>query len=183
MENEEVKVQENKNKKSNFGFTLFACIMTAVIVFLATNLGQKASKVVDPDVSNSNKQEEKSNVTSNLTSTSVAGSYEYSVNDNQKIFITFFDDGSFEMYTDSNQAGVTGITTYGTYGIIDNNTLKVTTLFTFNNGNYTSDINTINYKVNEDGTITVPASGSPAKRITTTRLYTLGEVLENILKK
>ena len=51
MENEvkeEVKVAEPK-KKGNGLFTVFACVMTGVIVFLATNLGDKASKVVDPE--------------------------------------------------------------------------------------------------------------------------------------
>lgn len=78
--------------KTNWGFTLFACLATGIIVFLAMNLGEKASKVVDPDTnskssnitsnedSNSNSSEVSnsnidsnvdSNVTSNTTQTSV----------------------------------------------------------------------------------------------------------------
>ncbi len=60
---EEVKVETKK--KGNGLFTLFACIMTGVIVFLATNVGQKASKVVDPDTNGGSKE---SNVTSNVES-------------------------------------------------------------------------------------------------------------------
>ena len=61
MDNKEEKVEvESKSKKKNIGFTLFACLMTGVIVFLATNLGQKASKIVEPDTNSaSNKVEEK----------------------------------------------------------------------------------------------------------------------------
>ena len=37
MDNKEEKVEvESKSKKKNIGFTLFACLMTGVIVFLAT---------------------------------------------------------------------------------------------------------------------------------------------------
>ena len=61
---EEVKVVEPK-KKGNGLFTLFACIMTGIIVFLASNIGQKASKVVDPDTKSGSKE---SNVTSNVES-------------------------------------------------------------------------------------------------------------------
>ena len=63
MENE-VKVETKK--KGNGLFTLFACIMTGIIVFLATNIGQKASKTVDPDTPKKN--EVTSNVESNTTS-------------------------------------------------------------------------------------------------------------------
>ena len=61
---EEVKVEPKK--KGNVLFTLFACVMTGVIVFLATNIGQKASKTVDPDTPK--KSEVTSNVESNTTS-------------------------------------------------------------------------------------------------------------------
>ena len=61
---EEVKVEPKK--KSNGLFTLFACVMTGIIVFLATNIGQKASKTVDPDTPKKN--EVTSNVESNTTS-------------------------------------------------------------------------------------------------------------------
>ena len=63
MENE-VKVETKK--KGNGLFTLFACVMTGIIVFLATNIGQKASKTVDPDTPKKN--EVTSNVESNTTS-------------------------------------------------------------------------------------------------------------------
>ena len=62
MENE-VKVETKK--KGNGLFTLFACVMTGIIVFLATNIGQKASKTVDPDTPSKNTS---SNVTSNIES-------------------------------------------------------------------------------------------------------------------
>ena len=63
MDNE-VKVETKK--KGNVLFTLFACIMTGVIVFLATNIVQKASKTVDPDTPKKN--EVTSNVESNTAS-------------------------------------------------------------------------------------------------------------------
>ena len=62
MENEIKEEKAECKKKGNGLFTLFACVMTGIIVFLATNLGYKASKVVDPDTSNST-----SNVESNTT--------------------------------------------------------------------------------------------------------------------
>jgi hypothetical protein len=62
---EEVKVEEPKKKRNGL-FTLFACVMTGIIVFLATNIGQKASKTVDPDTPKKN--EVTSNVESNTTS-------------------------------------------------------------------------------------------------------------------
>ena len=69
MENEEIKSTSSK-KKTNIGFTLFACIMTGVIVFLATNLGQKAAKVVDPETkSTKSNTEEKIESSSNVEST------------------------------------------------------------------------------------------------------------------
>ena len=83
METEEEKKEEVQSeapkKKGNGLFTLFACIMTGIIVFLAINIGQKASKVVDPDtgssktkaVSNSNSNDasnKESNLESNTTS-------------------------------------------------------------------------------------------------------------------
>ena len=67
MENEvkqEVKVETKK--KGNGLFTVFACVMTGAIVFMATNLGEKASKVVDPDTNGGNTTT--SNVESNVTS-------------------------------------------------------------------------------------------------------------------
>ena len=78
---------QNKNNKSvNWGFTLFACVATGIIVFLSMNLGEKASKIVNPDTgsvktsnitsdenSNSNiigNETSNSNVTSNVASNS-----------------------------------------------------------------------------------------------------------------
>ena len=71
MENEvkeEVKVETKK--KNNGLFTAFACVMTGAIVFMATNLGQKASKVVDPDTNggSTTTSNVESNVTSNIES-------------------------------------------------------------------------------------------------------------------
>ncbi len=67
MDNEvKEEVKEEPKKKGNGLFTLFACVMTGVIVFLATNIGQKASKTVDPDTPK--KSEVTSNVESNNTS-------------------------------------------------------------------------------------------------------------------
>lgn len=57
--------KEVVKRKTNWGFTLFACIATGVIVFLAMNLGEKAGKIVDPDTNGSS-----SNVTSNQDSNS-----------------------------------------------------------------------------------------------------------------
>ena len=78
MDNE-VKVETKK--KGNALFTLFACVMTGVIVFLACNIGQKASKTVDPDtpkkndatsnVESNTTSNVESNVTSNTTSTAI----------------------------------------------------------------------------------------------------------------
>ena len=65
MENEkaEEKVEVSQKKKGNGLFTIFACIMTGIIVFLATNLGQKASKIISPDVE---KTHSKSNLLQNV---------------------------------------------------------------------------------------------------------------------
>lgn len=52
--------KEVVKRKTNWGFTLFACLATGIIVFLAMNLGEKAGKIVDPDTNDSS-----SNVTSN----------------------------------------------------------------------------------------------------------------------
>lgn len=46
-------------KKRSGLFTLFACIMTAIIVVLAMNLGQKIAKTVEPDTKSSTKVEDK----------------------------------------------------------------------------------------------------------------------------
>ena len=76
MENEvkpEVKVEEPKKKGNGF-FTVFACVMTGIIVFLATNLGDKASKVVDPETNSgtTTTSNVESNVVSNVTSNAVS---------------------------------------------------------------------------------------------------------------
>lgn len=74
-------MSENKNNgenvvvqksKTNWGFTLFACLATGIIVFLAMNLGQKASKIVDPntDSKSSNVTSNESNSNSNVVSNS-----------------------------------------------------------------------------------------------------------------
>lgn len=53
-----VEVKEVKpKKKRNWVFTLFACIATGVIVFLAMNIGQNLSKTVEPDTNKSNNKE------------------------------------------------------------------------------------------------------------------------------
>lgn len=52
--------KEVVKRKTNWGFTLFACLATGIIVFLAMNLGEKAGKIVNPDTNDSS-----SNVTSN----------------------------------------------------------------------------------------------------------------------
>ena len=72
MENEvkeEVKVEEPKKKGNGF-FTVFACVMTGIIVFLACNLGDKASKVVDPETNSGDTTT--SNVESNVASNAVS---------------------------------------------------------------------------------------------------------------
>ena len=64
---EEVVVSKSCKKTGSIFFTIFACLMTGVIVFLATNIGLKAAKTVDPEPKcpTSNKE---SNVTSNVES-------------------------------------------------------------------------------------------------------------------
>lgn len=68
MDNKE-EIKEEKvveKRKTNWLFTIFACIMTGVIVYLAIGLGDKASKIIDPDTGKSESKEEKtSNVESN----------------------------------------------------------------------------------------------------------------------
>lgn len=61
MENEEKKVKVKKKGRNGL-FTLFACIMTAIIVVLAMNIGDKLSKIVENNkasnsTSNTNKKE------------------------------------------------------------------------------------------------------------------------------
>ena len=58
-------------KKNNWLFTLFACVMTAIIVALAMNLGQKASKIVDPDTSTSKTEEKKEESSNTQTESNV----------------------------------------------------------------------------------------------------------------
>ena len=74
MDNEVKEEKVECKKKGNGLFTLFACVMTGIIVFLATNLGYKASKVVEPDTNGGSKTtsnvESNSNVTSNVESNS-----------------------------------------------------------------------------------------------------------------
>ena len=84
MENEvkeEVKVETKK--KGNGLFTLFACVMTGIIVFLATNIGQKASKTVDPDTPKKNEvtSNVESNTTSNVVDTTVTDAEKTQVNE------------------------------------------------------------------------------------------------------
>ncbi len=62
--NQEVKVETPK-KKRNWLFTLFACVATGVIVYLAINIGNNASKTVDPDVNKSCDKVSNSNIESN----------------------------------------------------------------------------------------------------------------------
>lgn len=52
-QNVEVKETQPK-KKRNWLFTLFACIATGVIVFLAMNIGEDLGKTVDPKTDSSN---------------------------------------------------------------------------------------------------------------------------------
>lgn len=47
MENGE-NVTKTVKRKRNWAFTLFACIATGVITFLAVNLGNNASKIIEP---------------------------------------------------------------------------------------------------------------------------------------
>ena len=70
MENEVKEEKVETKKKGNGLFTLFACVMTGIIVFLATNLGDKAAKTVDPDTNSGNTTTSNvaSNVESNVTS-------------------------------------------------------------------------------------------------------------------
>jgi len=57
-----VSAVKNKKESSTF-FTIFACIMTGVIVYLATLIGNDAAKVVDPETPSKD-----SNITSNVVS-------------------------------------------------------------------------------------------------------------------
>ena len=52
-QNVEVKETQPK-KKRNWLFTLFACIATGIIVFLAMNIGEDLGKTVDPKTDSSN---------------------------------------------------------------------------------------------------------------------------------
>lgn len=134
MENKEEKEVVVKKKK-NWIFTLFACIMTAIIVALAMNLGQKASKIVDPDTNSSgSKTEEKkeeSNVTTSndttasntattsITTKDIVGNYDYST-DTSSYHMTLFDDGTIIFVTGSKEHNVIVSERYGSYAITDN---------------------------------------------------------------
>ena len=66
MEEEKKNTEEvSKPKKGgNILFSIFACLMTAVIVVLSINIGQNAAKIVSPDTEKS-KSEKKCETTSN----------------------------------------------------------------------------------------------------------------------
>lgn len=80
MENEEEKV-EVKKKGRNGLFTLFACVMTAIIVVLAMNIGDKLEKIVEGNKS--------SNSTSNSNETSNSNKTE--TNENEMVSALIFD--------------------------------------------------------------------------------------------
>lgn len=64
--NQPVTTNESKPKKKRNGlFTLFACIMTAIIVVLAMNIGQQLSKGVEKNPPKTNNEEKTSNETDN----------------------------------------------------------------------------------------------------------------------
>ncbi len=76
MEEKENNEQKVEKRKTNWVFTIFTCIATGIIVFLAMNLGDKAGKIIDPETnktssnvtSNSNSDEANSNEISNENS-------------------------------------------------------------------------------------------------------------------
>ena len=85
MENEvkeEIKVETKK--KGNGLFTLFACVMTGIIVFLATNLGDKAAKTVDPETNGGSTT---SNVASNVESNTTSNVEDTTISEIEKSYI------------------------------------------------------------------------------------------------
>ena len=115
MENEvkeEVKVETKK--KGNGLFTVFACVMTGVIVFLASNLGDKASKVVDPETNSGNTTT--SNVASNVES-NVASNVESNVASNAVSNVTSNVESNVTSNTATTQVTVR---TYRFFGYTEN---------------------------------------------------------------
>ena len=162
-ENNEVKVVETK-KKGNGLFTLFACIMTGVIVFLATNIGQKASKVVDPDTNSGSKE---SNITSNVESNTTSNVPETKLSDADALKL------GNELYAKAKAAAVTPlniqkcteISTEGSYTTYDCTALynEAKTVFTENH-------NTFNNYTLKDGKYLYTAGATGAVGTDTTTL-------------
>ena len=151
-QNVEVKETQPK-KKRNWLFTLFACIATGVIVFLAMNIGEDLGKTVDPITDSSNNKEvtceekecdckeentttnSNSNTTqqqpqtqptaTNYTSTQLKGTYTTVINKNENYTrtIRLYENGLFEL----DQASVGGYMRVGNY-IINNDTITFTNL-------------------------------------------------------
>jgi hypothetical protein len=174
-------------KKRNWLFTLFACIMTAIIVALAMNIGQQLSKGMEKkssgtsnsnsnEVSNSNSNEtsnSNSNETTNCNTTEpkttvytnkdVTGVYEYVANDNT-YDIRILNDGLFSTTHGVKDVGC-GETLEGNY-YIDGDTIYFNTLVNFTcSGQGEKSISTFSAKI-DNGNLIVSEDSFKNKNVT-----------------
>ncbi len=158
-ENKEPNVENNNTpkevvkRKTNWGFTLFACIATGVIVFLAMNIGEKAGKIVAPETngsssnvtsnsdSNSNSNEvSNSNVTSNTTS-NVTSDVTSNATSNPTSNVTSNVTSNTTQSTNNNCNAVS-VRTYRFFGYtVGNDPDMYTTLKLYSNGKYDLYVN------------------------------------------
>lgn len=128
--NEEVKVTPTK-KKGNGLFTLFACLMTAFIVVLAMQIGDRIGKrIADEDRNTIVKEETKPEETATVTYTNakVVGNYEYDTKD-ATMSLELRENGLYIKSTNIKAPGC-GPSTVGNY-YIEGDTIVLNSITTF----------------------------------------------------
>lgn len=152
--NEEIKVEETKaeptKKKGISLFTLFACLMTAFVVVLATNIGQRIGKRIADEDRNPIVKEDKKDETSNkeetkpeetkpeetkpeetavtYTNAKVVGNYEYDTKD-ATMSLELRENGLYIKSTNIKAPGC-GPSTVGNY-YIEGDTIVLNSITTF----------------------------------------------------
>lgn len=125
-----------QKRKTNWGFTLFACLATGIIVFLAMNLGEKASKVVDPGTNSKS-----SNITSNEDSNSNSNSNENS-NVNSNVESNSNVTSNTTQTSVDNKTTEVSVRTYRYFGHLEGKSAdSYTTLKLYSNGKYDLYVN------------------------------------------
>jgi hypothetical protein len=105
---EEVITNKKCKKKGSIIITILLCIITGFVVYLATNIGIKASKKINPDAecptsnkeSNTTSNAESNTTTTTISSTELEGIYEFNNEDKSTDVITLYKEGLFEQHVD-----------------------------------------------------------------------------------